>query len=152
MGFGRKGERVANTPILVFPPSRGGITMGCILAVAMTGLYVIFAPTCVSLFLDGGESAAALDTGITFLRSVAPFYLLPAAKLVADGVLRGGGAMKQFMTSTFLDLILRVVLGYLFAAWWGMNGIWFSWPFGWLAAAAISLTSYLRGCWQRKKA
>ena len=27
-GFGRKGERVANTPIRVFPPSLGGLTVG----------------------------------------------------------------------------------------------------------------------------
>ena len=28
MGFGRKGERVANTPFLVLPPSLGGRTIG----------------------------------------------------------------------------------------------------------------------------
>ena len=28
MGLGRKGERVANTPILALPPSRGGRTVG----------------------------------------------------------------------------------------------------------------------------
>ena len=28
MGLGRKGERVANTPIRVLPPSRGGRTVG----------------------------------------------------------------------------------------------------------------------------
>lgn len=28
MGFGRKGERVAKTPIRVLPPSRGGRTVG----------------------------------------------------------------------------------------------------------------------------
>lgn len=131
---------------------RGGITMACVLTAASTALYVIFAPACVSFFLDSGESSDALRTGIAFLRTVAPFYLLPATKLVADGVLRGGGAMKQFMTSTFLDLILRVVLGYLFAAWWGINGIWFSWPVGWGVAALISLVAYARGCWQRKTA
>ena len=28
MGFGRKGERLANTPTRWFPPSRGGRTVG----------------------------------------------------------------------------------------------------------------------------
>ena len=28
-GFGRNGERVANTPICSFPPSLGGLTVGC---------------------------------------------------------------------------------------------------------------------------
>ncbi len=142
----------ADRPDRVKRGFRGGIIMACILTAASTALYVIFAPTCVSLFLDSGESTTALDTGVAFLRTVAPFYLLPAAKLVADGVLRGGGAMRQFMTSTFLDLILRVLLGYLFAARWGVNGIWFSWPLGWLAAFVVSITAYARGSWQKHRA
>ena len=28
IGFGRKGERVAKTPIRTFPPNRGGLTVG----------------------------------------------------------------------------------------------------------------------------
>lgn len=128
---------------------RSGIIMAIVMALGVTVLFVFFAPACVSLFLDRQESATALTVGVTFLRSVAPFYLLPANKLVADGVLRGSGAMGQFMLSTFADLILRVGLSYLFAAWRGTNGIWFSWPVGWLAAAGISQWFYLRESWKK---
>lgn len=142
----------ANRPDRVKRGFRGGLYMAAVLVGASTLLYVLFAPACVNLFLDGGKSPDAIATGVAFLRTAAPFYFLPAAKLVADGVLRGGGAMKQFMTSTFLDLILRVLLGYLFASRWGVNGIWFSWPVGWAAAFIISMVAYARGTWQKKTA
>ena len=51
----------------------------------------------------------ALESGVSFLRIVAPFYFVVASKLVSDGVLRGSGQMKQFMCATFSDLILRIV-------------------------------------------
>ena len=38
MGFGRKGERVAKTPIRVLPPSRGGRTVGEVLRFFLRGL------------------------------------------------------------------------------------------------------------------
>ncbi|HAG65452.1 MAG TPA: MATE family efflux transporter, partial [Ruthenibacterium lactatiformans] len=45
-----------------------------------------------------------------------------------DGVLRGAGCMGQFMTATFTDLILRVILAFLLAPRFGAAGIWMSWP------------------------
>ena len=60
-------------------------------------------------FLNEG-SAQAFATGEQFLQVVAPFYFVIGAKLMVDGVLRGAGAMLQFMTSTFTDLLLRCLL------------------------------------------
>ena len=50
-----------------------------------------------------------------------------ALKLVSDGVLRGAGAMKEFMLATFSDLILRVLLSFVFASFLGVTGVWLSW-------------------------
>ena len=50
---------------------------------------------------------------------LAPFYFVVAAKLVSDGVLRGLGKMRQFMTATFTNLILRVVLAFGLSKLWG---------------------------------
>lgn len=56
--------------------------------------------------MDEGGSLA-MSTGVQFLRIVAPFYFVVSMKLMADGVLRGAGAMTYFMIATFTDLILR---------------------------------------------
>ena len=73
---------------------------------------------------------------------MAPFYFVVAAKLVSDGVLRGLGRMRQFMTATFTDLVLRVVLAFGLSRLWGVTGIWLSWPIGWSVATVMSLFFY----------
>lgn len=79
-----------------------------------------------------------MQTGVVFLRIVSPFYFVAAVKLVADGVLRGAERMRQFMASTFTDLILRVILAFFFSGLLQETGIWLSWPVGWSIAAAMS--------------
>ncbi|HOO28878.1 MAG TPA: MATE family efflux transporter, partial [Lachnospiraceae bacterium] len=97
------------------------------------------------------DSTLALKTGITFLRIVSPFYLIICLKLMADGVLRGAGAVKAFMATTFSDLILRVILSYILSVPFGVNGIWYSWPIGWLTATVLSLYFYMTGAWKIKR-
>ena len=91
-----------------------------------------------------------MDTGVMFLRIVAPFYFVVAAKLVSDGVLRGAGLMKQFMIATFTDLVLRVALAEILARTaLGATGIWISWPIGWTIAMTLSVVFYARVKWER---
>ena len=91
-----------------------------------------------------------MATGTAFLKIVAPFYFVVAAKLVSDGVLRGMGRMKQFMAGTFADLILRVVLSMVLSQMVGPVGIWMSWPIGWVVSAGMSLVFYRR-IWQKNQ-
>ena len=66
-----------------------------------------------------------------------------SAKLIADGILRGSGLMKQFMIATFTDLILRVGLAFLLSKTvLGSTGIWCAWPIGWTIAAIVSIVFY----------
>ena len=83
-----------------------------------------------------------MASGSTFLRIVSVFYFVISVKLVADGVLRGAEAMGYFMISTFTDLILRVILAFVFSAYWGATGIWMSWPVGWSVATVLSVVFY----------
>ena len=111
-------------------------------------LYFFAGRSVLYLFLDN-PTQAALQTGVTFLRLLSPFYFVISTKLVADGVLRGSGLMKQFMAATFIDLILRVVLAvFLSKTPLGATGIWCAWPGGWSVAAVVSLLFYHTGPWQ----
>ena len=88
--------------------------------------------------------------GATFLRILAPFYLVISVKLVADGVLRGAGLMKRFMITTFTDLILRVLLAVVLSKTsLGSNGIWLSWPIGWSIAMVLSTVFYAKAGWKK---
>lgn len=124
-----------------------GIKMAVLIAIPFFVAYFVFGRQMVSLFMSEDASALALQTGITFLRIVSPFYFIIPMKLVVDGLLRGAGAMKAFMVATFTDLVLRVVISYILAPFFGATGIWMSWPIGWSIATVISAFFYRRGKW-----
>ncbi len=121
-----------------------GLLMAGLATIPFFVAYFFLGSRMIRLFLDSTGSEA-LETGVIFLRVVSPFYFVVAVKLVADGVLRGAERMKQFMVSTFTDLILRVVLAYVFSAQMGAVGIWLSWPFGWSIATVMSFLFYRTG-------
>ena len=128
---------------------RAGLKLVWMLCVPLVALYVFASRPLVHIFLESG-SGTAMDTGVMFLRIVAPFYFVVAAKLVSDGVLRGAGLMKQFMIATFTDLVLRVALAEILARTaLGATGIWISWPIGWTIAMTLSVVFYARVKWER---
>ncbi len=121
-----------------------GIKMVWIICVPIVLLYVFAGKYLIYAFMDN-PSDAALQSGFLFLRIVSPFYFLVSAKLVADAVLRGAGLMKQFVITTFTDLLLRVALAFILSGTPLMStGIWCAWPIGWIAASAMSVFFYKR--------
>ena len=104
-------------------------------------LYLLCSGSLVQLFMDE-NSIEAKKVGVEFLHILAPFYFVVSVKLITDGVLRGVGAMKQFMVTTFLDLFLRVILAALFSREWGSTGIWLAWPVGWTIGTTLSVILY----------
>ena len=111
--------------------------MALFVAAPFAAAYFFLGRIMMQLFLEDTGSGA-LQTGMTFLRIVSPFYFVVAVKLAADGVLRGAERMRQFMASTFTDLILRVILAFVFSGFWHDTGIWLSWPVGWTVATVMS--------------
>ena len=125
---------------------RAGLKMVWCLCIPFCVLYIFFGRYLLLLFMKS-DSAAALMTGRQFLWILSPFYFLVSAKLVADGILRGVSAMRQFMTATFIDLVLRVVLAFVLSDWTGSAlGIWCAWPIGWGIAMGFSVYFYRKEC------
>lgn len=123
------------------PGFKAGLKMVWLICLPLVLLYLFAGRYLVYFFMDE-PSEQALETGVRFLRIVSPFYFVIAAKLVADGVLRGAGAMGKFMAATFTDLVLRVVLAYVLSGILGSVGIWLAWPFGWTIAMVLSVIFY----------
>lgn len=122
---------------------RAGLKLVFCLSVLIVAVYMLATRPLVNLFMDS-DANKALDVGVQFLHIVVPFYLVVSVKITCDGVLRGVGAMKQFMASTFSDLILRVSLAFLFSAKWGIIGIWCAWPVGWVIGTVFSVVFYMK--------
>ena len=121
---------------------RAGLRLVWILCLPFAFAYFFFGRNLMEFFLKE-PTQAALSSGFAFLRIVSPFYFVVAAKLVTDGILRGSGRMGQFMTATFTDLILRVILAFAFSGTALKSiGIWCAWPVGWTVATVMSLCYY----------
>ena len=140
----------AKKPERITEGFRAGVKLVWIICVPFVLLYLFAGKYLVYAFLDT-PTEAALSTGITFLRIVAPFYFIASLKLVSDGVLRGAGMMTKFMIATFANLILRVVLAMTLSIPFESTGIWLAWPIGWIIATIISVIFYKFGCWNNKK-
>ena len=126
-----------------------GLRLVFAICVPLVLLYFFAGRQLVYVFLESPTGTAA-DIGMRFLRIISPFYLIVAAKLVADGVLRGAGMMKKFMVTTFSDLTLRVALAAVLSKTaLGTTGIWLAWPIGWTIATALSLIFYGTADWKK---
>ena len=129
-----------------------GVKLVWLICIPLAGAYFFAGRQLLYLFMSE-PTGTAIDTGILFLRIVAPFYFVVSLKLVSDGVLRGCSLMLQFMAATFADLILRVVLSIVLSATsLGSTGIWLSWPIGWTIGTGLSLFFCLRAIGRAKTA
>ena len=138
----------AEKPERVRQGFRAGLKLVWMLSIPLTLLYVFAGKQLLYIFLDN-PTGKAMQVGLQFLRVLAPFYVVVSAKLVSDGILRGAGMMRQFMTATFLDLILRVVLAKVLSGPFGPLGIWTAWPIGWTIAMVFSVAFYRGGPWKK---
>ena len=112
-------------------------------------LFLVCGDPIIGLFADDLDRAAIIQEGMLFLHICAPFYFLIAVKNCCDSVLRGGGAMGQFMATTFADLFLRVIIAYILvlAFQMGYAGVCWSYPIGWILGTGLSVI-FFRFSWK----
>lgn len=131
---------------------RSGLFIGFLVCLPFVLAYFFFGKYAIGLFMKS-ESQAAIQTGVWFLRITSPFYIIAMIKIMCDGVLRGTGSVQYFMISTFSDLLLRVILAFVFVKGMHMDsvGIWWSWPVGWTISTVLSVLFYWMRPWEKKK-
>lgn len=126
------------------------LVLSLFITIPFSVAYFFAGEPLIMLFLEN-RNAGALEIGKAFLKITSPFYAPIAFKILADGVLRGTGWMKTFMVTTFADLILRVIFAYILSPVYGTNGIWYSWPIGWLTCTVMSVIFFALNSHSRKK-
>lgn len=126
------------------------IRMGVLVCLPFVLIYIFLGRFAIGLFMDS-ESQQAIGTGMLFLKIVSPFYFVVMIKAMCDGVLRGTSSIAYFTTTTFTDLVLRVVLAYWFVKGFHMDsmGIWLSWPVGWSVSTLLSVIFYRMRPWRK---
>lgn len=139
----------AGLPQRVRQGFRAAVKMVCAIALVFTAVYLLGGNGLLRLFLDKDSSELALQTARTFMCITSPCFSVICIKVLADGVLRGSGSMGYFMTATLVDLVLRVVLAWIFSQFLGTTGIWLAWPISWAIATVLSAIFYAGGTWQK---
>lgn len=127
----RKGIRVATLTSMLF---------GLLISIAV----FVFAEPLMTLFIDAGETAVIAE-GVRYLRIEGAFYYLIAALFLLYGLYRALGKPGMSVVLTVVSLGIRVALAYALASipLFGVVGIWWSVPIGWLLADALGLIYYL---------
>lgn len=127
-----------------------GLIYGYLLVCGFFLAYFFAGNIFMGLFVKG-TNEQVMEVGIKFLQIVSPFYFVMVTKVVCDGVLHGSASVLLFMTTTFVDLILRVVLAYVLPLYFSYTGIWMAWPIGWCISSVLSVGFYLSGKWKKSK-
>ena len=127
----RKGIRAASLTSMLF---------GLLISIAV----FVFAEPLMTLFIDAGETAVIAE-GVRYLRIEGAFYYLIAALFLLYGLYRALGKPGMSVVLTVVSLGIRVALAYALAPipLFGVVGIWWSVPIGWLLADALGLIYYL---------
>ncbi|MBQ0041919.1 MAG: MATE family efflux transporter [Lachnospiraceae bacterium] len=134
----------AQKPERIKPGFIAGVKMVWLISLPICILYLTLPSPLLTFFIKD-PSLDAITSGTLYLRILSPFYFVISIKLVADGVLRGAEKMKEFMVTTFSDLIIRVALALLLSGTiLGYLGIWYAWPIGWCIATGLSVFFYMR--------
>lgn len=127
----QKGLRVA----ILFSLSFGMITSFCVFALAEPLMM---------LFIDANETAVIAE-GVRYLRIEGTFYCLIAGLFLLYGFYRAIGKPGMSVILTVVSLGTRVALAYILSTlpMFGVTGIWWSVPIGWLLADMLGVGYYL---------
>ena len=99
-----------------------------------------------SLFLGKDGTALAYQVSGDYMRWLGFFFIFMGIKMATDGVLRGLGIMRPFLTANMVNLAIRLSVALICAPRFGIAFVWLAVPAGWLANFLISYVA-LRKSW-----
>lgn len=105
---------------------------------------LVFAEPLMTLFIDPQETAVIAE-GVRYLHIEGAFYLLIGGLFLLYGLYRALGKPGMSVVLTIVSLGIRVGLAYMLSAIpaFGVVGIWWSVPVGWLLADTLGVGYYL---------
>lgn len=115
------------------------VCFGLILSLFVT----VFAGPLMSMFIDAGETAV-IEEGVRYLRIEGSFYALIGILFLLYGLYRALAKPGMSVILTVFSLGTRVLLAYTLSTvpFFGVVGIWWSVPIGWLLADVVGAGYY----------
>jgi putative MATE family efflux protein len=125
---------------------------GCLLCVSITSVVsaaAFFAPEALLRMFLSDPTVIAI--GVSYLRIVAPGYLVFAVVFVSNGIINGAGHTLVTSAFTLFSLwVVRVPVAYYLSRQMGsVLGIWYAILGSFFVSLIVSLTYYASGRWKR---
>ena len=122
---------------------KGAVITSVIFGLAITAGIGVFARPLMLLFVDSSETEIIVE-GVKYLRIEGSFYCGIGCLFLLYGLYRAIGRPGMSVILTVISLGTRVALAYLLSAVpaFGVTGIWWSVPIGWLLADLTGLIFY----------
>lgn len=114
----------------------------------MGAIFYIAAPAIVEIFDPSGASTAI---GVSYMRTVAPFYVAMAVAIILAFALNGAGDTKKPMYATLFSMVLiQIPLAYILPDFLGIGieGVWLAVICGITLQLGMLFTLYRRGSWK----
>lgn len=124
------------------------IKIAGIVAVITTLFIVLGGNFIMSLFTTDYE---VIHVGRQYLTTVSLFYLVFTMMFIYMGIARGAGDTLMPMMFSLVSLwLIRIPFAWYFSEKFGVSGIWWSIPAGWLIGYIMAYTYYKTGRWKTK--
>jgi len=118
------------------------------ISLVVTLINIIFRKQIIGLFTDDAE---VIRIGSEYLLIVCSFYLPFTVMFKINGVLRGAGDTFVPMFISLISLwVVRVPLALIFSSRFGVAGIWWAIPAGWIIGLILYYLYYKTGNWKHK--
>ena len=116
---------------------------------ALVGVIFFFAaPSLIEIFDPSGTST---EIGMSYMQTVAPFYVFIAVAIVLGFALNGAGDTKRPMYATLFSMVLfQVPLAYILPDLLGIGiiGVWLAVVCGAILQVGMLFSMYRRGTWK----
>lgn len=124
---------------------RYAIRLIVIFCILISIIVLVKGRALIGIFVPSSE-VLVIETGIQYLKIVAPCYMLIGVLFMYYGYYRGMGQAAMSIVLTIISLGTRVILAYGLATipHIGLKGVWWAIPIGWALADVV-------GYWKQKK-
>lgn len=122
---------------------KSAFLMSTIFCILISILVIFFSSELMQIFIKA-EETEIIALGQQYLLIVGFFYCLIGYLFLFYGFYRGIGSMKMSVLLTVISLGTRVALAYILSPMpaFGLTGIWWAIPIGWLLADLTGIFSY----------
>ena len=123
----------------------------CIAASAVFGGLLFFGGGYLVRLFIAGDQTETISIAVSFLRVVAPFYLIGGGMYIYMEAMRGLGEVVIPMAGSFTELIAKVAAAFVLSRQLSYQKLWFAWPIGWILSFVRLAVYYYFFLWKKPR-